>query len=364
MERRDPVHPTNRAAACIAGLAALAGTLAIACDGGSDSEGGAGATAGTAASSLDAGMDAAAPTPVLPLAGRPSPPPFVKPPMQDAGGMDPADAAMDAGPATSLGARCVSDADCTAPFTCLKVGDDSGNGEGPPRGLCTIECAVDATVCLQYDGVCLDVTYGAGGPNSRYCVENCKFGPSDLYEFSPDKCHGREEFACYPLTTGPTCIANCNGDVDCGTRICDPSTGLCGNAAIPGDPVGTKCDPAVTPDTCRGYCQSFAIADGGTTGACMEDCTWGRVATCGWSGTGPAEQACFLFPVSVLDAGGPGYGDVGNCVQLCDCNKDCLNPDLVCEPLNSTDLETYWSRKGVCVQKGTAGEITDCPSTM
>lgn len=309
-------------------------------------------------------MDAATSSPVLPLAGRPAPSPFVHPPMLDAGQTMPSDAGMDAGPATSLGARCGSDRDCTAPLICVEVNQDTGNGEGPPRGLCTLKCEADATACADLGGVCLDISYANVGAEGTYCIETCSFGPGDQVTFTDTKCHAREEFACYALTSGPACVANCNLDSDCGTRICNPGTGLCGNTTPPGDAIGAKCDPAVTPDTCRGYCQPFTLTDGGTTAACMEDCTFGRIATCGWTGTGPAAAACYLFPVSVLDAGGPGYGDVGNCVQLCDCNKDCLNPAFVCEPLGSTELEMYWGRKGLCNVKGTAGEIADCPSTM
>lgn len=344
-------------------LCACAWTLG-ACTGDEAGGGGGGGSAGAgsltrADAGMDAGADAAKGDP-LPLApGRPPSLPFH--PSTDAG--EPSDGGIDGGPSDSLGARCQSDRDCLAPLTCLEVNEDIGNGEGPPRGLCTIKCSATSTTCADFGGICVDLTY-TDSADSRYCVETCTFGPGDEAEFSPDKCHGREEFSCYPLATGPACIPNCNGDGDCGTRICNPGTGMCGATTPPGDAIGAKCDPDATTDTCHGYCQRFTLPDAGVVGSCMEDCTWGRVATCGWTGAGAASTACFLVPTSVLDAGGPGYGDVGHCVQLCDCNKDCANPGFVCEPLGLVEYETYWGRKGLCTLKGSGGDLPTCPATM
>jgi hypothetical protein len=357
--RRPSLRRIESARAAIPVLA-----LVLTACGSTSGDGGTTPMAGAAAlGPADAGMDSG-PGTVLPLApGRPSSVPF-RPPEPDAGMTAPTDAGVDAGPATSLGARCVSDRDCEEPLTCLEVNENVGAGEGPPRGLCTVKCSEGSTVCADLGGACVDLTY-SGNLDSQYCLETCSFGPGDQSAFTDDKCHAREEFSCYPLSAGPTCVPNCNGDMDCGTRICNPGTGMCGNTTPPGGAIGTKCEPGASGDACHGYCQSYTLpADAGVTGVCMEDCTWGRLATCGWTGAGPAQAACFLFPTSVLDAGGPGYGDVGNCVQLCDCNSQCSHPGFVCEPLGDADYEAYWGRKGLCVLKGPAGDLPACPATL
>jgi hypothetical protein len=55
--------------------------------------------------------------------------------------------------------------------------------------------------------------------------------------------------------------------------------------------------------------------------------------------------------VVISENGGPGIGDLGSCAQLCDCNADCKNPDMVCSAwpsANAADLQKVFGKKGIC----------------
>lgn len=265
----------------------------------------------------------------------------------------------DSGAQTPLGLPCSTDSDCGSGLTCLASDSTALGGAGPAKGLCTADCTADlgkasSSICSAIDPAAVCVDLGAPGSPHGVCLEGCSSGPDSLTSFSPDKCHGRPELACQPIydsnnvSTGKGyCRPDCNSDADCGGRTCNPRTGLCDDQAAQGLPVGSSCTQPADggTDPCRGTCGAVVHSFGGApfTYTCSERCTIGAVPSCGWSGTGPADAYC----VFVYDANA-GRGDQGACGQTCDCNSDCLDPDLVCVPFNNSALVTELGHKGYC----------------
>jgi hypothetical protein len=194
-----------------------------------------------------------------------------------------------------------------------------------------------------------DSTCQAKDPNSfcvafdrvgtiAWCLEGCVGGPIVVGE---TKCHSRKNVAC-DASSG-FCTPTCRGDFECGTRKCDPRSGLCVDASsIPANlgGLGAKCDPTSTTRTCQGHC----IKLGDTEGMCSSFCTFGQLG-CGVdpTSTAPDNGYCFLSPDPNFD-----NGDLAFCAQLCDCDGDCLDPDLICNPVASN---FGLPRAGVCNPK-------------
>jgi len=279
--------------------------------------------------------------------------------------------------ATKLGAKCTKDAECGAGLTCLLANSGALDGGGPAKGLCSTECSADPSVCGQFGQSAICLTYDNG---KGYCLEGCKFGPETLDQFDPKKCHGRPEMACsgllgstagaacgpptYDCPTGeacgnddkchpviPACMPRCNSDADCGTGLkCSPETGTCSATAPTGKKLGEACtsDPDAGTDDCEGICINY----GDSLRACGSACTIGANPSCGWSGTGPAPSFCIYATSVVADNGGPGLGDLGLCIQFCDCNSDCKAPGLVCSDFGSStgaqSIKNFTKRKGAC----------------
>lgn len=274
-----------------------------------------------------------------------------------------------------LGRRCVSDAACGDGMVCVTSDSTLIGGQGPAKGICTADCSGFGNTCANFgpDAVCIRFDGGAA-----FCMEGCSFGPRALTTFESSKCHGRPEMACSPFTDGsanviPTCLPRCNSDADCEGLFCDPTTGLCDTEPSTGAPVGTPCDTS-GPNTCRGTCNRFFIGTmGDTTSMCGEQCTTGAgnvgEASCGWAGpgSGVADAFCLFSFGLITSQGGPGYGDLGACAPLCDCNDDCANKDLVCRPIEDTEFTNATGRLGVCASPavesdgGPAPQLTTCP---
>jgi len=279
-----------------------------------------------------------------------------------------------------LGRACATDAECGQGLTCLKDGGKL-DGDDPAKGYCTVDCSTDNAVCDQFDtnSVCLQYDNG-----SAFCMEGCTFGPQGLQQFDPKKCHGREEVACRPLFdeggnfTVAACLPQCNSDADCGSgKTCNPRTGGCGTTVTTGKAVGEPCVQDLEGGTneCKGICIGFVHDSGDDpfTYMCAENCTAGASPSCGWGGpgSGPATAACLFTSTVIIDKGGPGLGDFGSCGQLCDCNADCKNPDLVCRAwtgANASQLVSFFSRQGFCSDPlnddgGTDPGIATCGGT-
>ena len=271
------------------------------------------------------------------------------------------DSGMDAGAIDidGVGDGCAADSDCGDGLTCLKPdGTELGSG-GPPSGFCTASCVQGGSECGT-GNVCHD--FGSG----TFCVESCSFGGP----MSADKCQGRVDMACSPLDLGPPfgvigiCLPLCNSDGDCGSGLfCNPRTGLCQGNAPSGDPIGAACDTSAA-ETCRGECQSFDLGNGTTTDLCLELCTRGAMDNCGRD-VDPNGAACIYQPTGIIQAGeSAGFGDRSTCAQLCDCNADCLAPELVC--LSDTGVQLATTREGFCGKPTTADGgvepgIPSCP---
>ncbi|MBK7582220.1 MAG: hypothetical protein IPI67_18690 [Myxococcales bacterium] len=290
---------------------------------------------------------------------------------------------------TKLGAKCTKDAECGTGLTCLLPNGGAMDGEGPAKGYCSTECSGDATVCGQFGANVACLSYDNG---KAYCMEGCTFGPETQSAFDPKKCHGRPDVACSGLlgsevkgdctpapaydcpkgeacandnkchTVIPACLPRCNSDTECGTGLkCNPQSGLCTSQALTGKDLGEACvvaDPDAGTSDCKGVCINF----GDDLRSCGSACTIGANPSCGWSGTGPAPSYCLYASSVVADNGGPGVGDLGLCIQFCDCDSDCKTPGLKCHDFgtsaDATSIKNFVKRKGACFNpKGSDGGI-------
>jgi hypothetical protein len=243
-----------------------------------------------------------------------------------------------------LGANCEDDGDCREGFSCLTSGSTGINGEGPSSGLCVLDCSRDEDVCALADAGTKCVVLDDRGTTSTaddaaFCLPTCKLGDPAVND---DKCRGRIDLVCSEDTAGTGlgyCRPACRSDIDCGARHCDLRTGLCGDDAPSGDPIGSACDPGMP--QCAGGC----IDHGASYAECSGVCRFGTPG-CGQdtSGGPPYDYYCYLDP-----SGKGGEGDLGYCSRVCDCDDDCGRADAVCEP--QAELTTETGRKGVCASK-------------
>ncbi len=234
----------------------------------------------------------------------------------------------------TLGGRCEFDWECVPGLGCMR--GDSGliDAASPALGLCTKSCAANPSACDAFGGECWQVTSGVA-----YCVESCAFGPAGAESFDPAKCHGRPEMACSPFGSNQAaCLPRCNRATDCNVGwSCDPRDGLCRQEQPTGLPLGAPCDESA--DACLGVCESEA---------CEEACTFGAPLACGRTSTAePADAYCLHGDDEIPLGSGPGAGDLGMCVPLCDCDDDCPSP-LVCLSFGGSPLAAQTLREGFC----------------
>jgi hypothetical protein len=86
----------------------------------------------------------------------------------------------------------------------------------------------------------------------------------------------------------------------------------------------------------------ISINDGGTViRMCSDLCTLGADDAC--SAVSADDAACFG------DTANEGFGDQGQCIQLCNCTSDCRHPSLVCVEL-STPIKSHDGYCGVVLQ--------------
>ncbi len=236
----------------------------------------------------------------------------------------------------NLGARCESDADCHAPWTCF-----SENATGLAQGVCSTTCTKDDECgALHPDALCGFSFFRPGEPKKTICFEPCRAGPAStaLQEpLDPKKCHGRPEQACLSTSSGFGCRHVCNLDADCtGGRHCAPDRQLCVKTATDWSSIGTESLD------CTGY-----LLGVGSATICTSVCTRGTGPACGWAGPSTRVERVCTHRTGTL-AGAFGAGDLGDCLAACDCDDDCPGPDLACKPLDVADAKVA-GRKGWCV---------------
>jgi hypothetical protein len=300
---------------------------------------------------------------------------------------------------TRIGKRCTKDDDCGEDgLACITAGSGKWGGQGPAQGYCSAPCGDDFDAgdpCGRFgsDAMCLD--FGTNVEPALYCVLACSFGPDDLSAFDPAKCSGRKELACAPLfqqtdtectvdancgragvcdsgfcwQIKPACLPQCNSNVDCGTGLyCHQATGQCAATPKTGKPLGAPCtQPAGDAvDECQGRCIGIVTeaSDDVQAYMCADSCTLGAFPSCGWNGTSSqkADAACLLSSSFISDNGGPGVGDRGSCLRLCDCNADCGNAAFAC--IASAPVKRAFNRAGTCdlTVGPDGGTLTGIPS--
>lgn len=255
----------------------------------------------------------------------------------------------DAGaPTSKLGARCSSDSDCGQGLHCaLPTGNDF-DFAGPSRGYCTIACSSASDCSALFPGS-LCINYGFG---KLYCLRSCD--PSGT-----SQCLDRYDEVCVPEyvsdggVAGHVCAPACVTDNDCSGRTCELYAGLCGDTPNTGDPVGTPCDPTASTNPCAGFCVGFSQTDP-TFGICTTLCnghtSFGIIGACGSDPQQGSPQAAACTNEVV-------YGDgtiAGLCGQLCNCDSDCLAPDMICESWadygapNPAQFASQFGEQGLC----------------
>lgn len=238
---------------------------------------------------------------------------------------------------SNLQRACDDDADCGEGLTCMTSTGDAFLGGGPANGMCTAACTADID-CLAIDsnGLCLQLT-----DTEAYCLSSCTPGDDVL---SGVKCGGRQDMACQDFGGAGLCLPTCGTDADCPSdRLCDLGLGACVDELLDGAPVGGACDPTGDSTDCESlFCLRFSETYGACTGACRT----GTVG-CG-SGDATPEDPSEPICLPMLDGVGPD-GDVGQCMQRCNCDLDCSHPDAKCfGPVDDADGLAIFGTLGIC----------------
>jgi hypothetical protein len=148
------------------------------------------------------------------------------------------------------------------------------------------------------------------------------------------------------------CQPACNGDFECGSRVCDFALGACVDPSATAGllPIGAQCDPGATTRQCDGACLRLTE----TYAVCSGFCRLGSPG-CGSNARSADPFAAFcLLPVG--DPTVYSTGDSGFCMELCDCNDQCAHPDAVCDPFDA-DVASELDRSGVCVPPDAAVDV-------
>jgi hypothetical protein len=210
-------------------------------------------------------------------------------------------------------------------------------------GTCAVECSQDPGICdrLTRNAVCVKASTGelsmesmaADSDERAYCFQACNLGDE-----ASSRCHDREDVACSALAEGASfCRPLCSSDADCPGKHCDPLLGVCLDDAVRGAFLGNECDPAAEDPGCQGLC--LTVDD---VSACTGRCIYGSANDCGNRELG-RPGLCFI------PEGEGSIGDVGFCSQLCDCDRQCFHPDMICDPFMDPPLEELLQAKGVCL---------------
>lgn len=229
---------------------------------------------------------------------------------------------------------CEADDDCESDLICIAADSSSLLVGGPAHGVCTTPCDADTT-CGASSACILFSEDGEAG----YCLPVCGVADGNL------DCLGRPDAVCDVLPVGvsctsdldcggvticvggecqlPVCLPKCRSDSDCpDDRFCDPSLGECVDDEPSGLGINEICDPDAATDECNGFC---AAGDGDEPGRCFQTCTLGVYPACGSESLDDGTAECLIPYIEGADP-----GDLGFCVQLCDCNSDCPDEGIDC----------------------------------
>jgi MYXO-CTERM domain-containing protein len=261
------------------------------------------------------------------------------------------DASVDSGPVVShpsipVGKACVTAADCAAGLICIPSTSDALGGGGPPGGLCTVDCSKNGQA--DCDAVDPGSFCGASDADGKiaHCFETCEEGPplGDAV-----KCHNRPDVACAPDGQGNGyCAPTCRGNSDCGKRQCNPLTGLCQDS-VPGTlSTGAQCDSTAAKNDCfGGACSQYGGGDPTVdNSSCSAVCALGVPGACGTDPDPNSKQLPDAACLPLVADGLESIGDIGGCVQLCDCDTDCRNKSFVCQTVSPL---SGLGRGGLCV---------------
>jgi hypothetical protein len=215
---------------------------------------------------------------------------------------------------SALGTPCVRDSDCEGVLSCLTSTGSAWLGGGAPHGYCTATCDTDGDCeTIEADAVCV----GVG--SQAVCVATCLAGDSGA------KCQNRVDVACDPIVFFDfgisICRPMCRNDEDCDGRLCDLGSGACVSQLPDGDPIGSSCNPSLGIDesTCAtGQCLPGATPGTDGLGVCTGLCTVGA-GGCGTTEGMLDAGEPFCLPMW----GGTTVGDLGLCMQSCNCDDDC-----------------------------------------
>lgn len=221
------------------------------------------------------------------------------------------------GPSSSqLGAACARTADCGAGLLCLTATGEEWLGGGPPNGFCSADCNTGGDeLCgsIEADSLCVGVS-----DTASYCIPTCTTGSA-----AGPKCQDRPDVACDPVVFSDLgvaiCRPMCRGDEDCNGRLCDFATGSCVDDLPTGDPLGSSCNPETEQTNCStGFCLGGSTEGTTDVGYCTGWCTVGA-GGCGSTDGSVNAGDSFCLPAW----SGTSVGDLGLCVQTCDCDADC-----------------------------------------
>lgn len=270
------------------------------------------------------------------------------------GNMAGAAGTTDMGPAEFTGATglpCETDGDCFGGMICspaTAAENPYGTG-GVQGGVCTAPCT-DSADCLAVDSNSECIALGQAGEG--FCRAVCLVGAA-----GPDRCSGRFDMACVPSNAvDPSgqiglCRPLCTSDADCGGgRFCDLGTRLCVDALPTRGPgiIGAACNVATEATDCLSGACLQVEADG--SGLCTSICVLGPLAGCGFSEEATPRDAACLLPVNDPVV----IGDVGLCLELCDADTDCEQPNFECSALSAGGQE-FFGRTGQCAPPAAGG---------
>lgn len=250
---------------------------------------------------------------------------------------------------------CEADDDCQSDLICVAADSSSLLVGGPAHGVCTTPCGGDTTcgassACILFSdsgdtGYCLPICGVADG------TQDCLGRPDAVCDVLPIGVSCSSDLDCGGVTICvggecqlPVCLPKCRSDGDCpDDRFCDPGLGECVDDEPNGLGLNEICDPDATTDECNGFCAAGSTAD--EPARCFQTCTLGVYPTCGSESLDDGTAECLIPYIDGAD-----IGDLGFCVQLCDCNSDCPDEGIDCISFESIDFDPtiVRGRAGFC----------------